>query len=94
MAKIILRSKKSNGISGHININSNQHIIANIGYQGNPQFVMDFQKLLLKYYNPHLLSGGGKVGSKFIIKDILKANNSNKYSLSKIKKMKGGVKIK
>jgi len=84
MVKIVLRSKKSNGISGHINMNSNQYIIANIGYQGNPKFIKEFQKLLLKYYNPHLLNGGGKIGSKFIIKDILKTNIS--------KKLKGGKK--
>jgi len=71
--EISIRSKKNGVKAGFIKSPILPlRCILNINYQGNPQFFVDLQKLLLKYYDLKIISGEGNVGSKIILEEIRK----------------------
>jgi len=71
--EISIRSKKNGVRAGFIKSPILPlRCLLKINYQNNPQFFVDLQKLLLKYYDLKILSGEGNVGSKIILEEIRK----------------------
>jgi len=77
--EISIKSKKNGAKSGYIKSPILPlRCLLKINYQSNPQFFVDLQKLLLKYYDLKILSGEGNVGSKYILKELRKNYKTKK----------------
>lgn len=77
--EISIRSKKNRVKCGYIKSPTiSLKCLLKIGYQGNPQFFVDLQKLLLKYYDLKILSGEGEVKNSILLKKVLETHKTHK----------------
>lgn len=77
--EISITSKKNHQKEGYIKsfVLSN-YCTLQISYSSNPKFLIDLQKLLLKYYDLKILSGRGNVYKNKFILSSLKKNYKSK----------------